>query len=104
MKGPADFGDRIVLILVQRHGHLRLSGSQCPWPAAFASPRSGSGQAGLGALADDVAFELGERSEDVADELPAGRGGVDRLRDRFEAYPAVIEAGDRLDEVPEGAA
>jgi hypothetical protein len=36
-------------------------------------------QACAGALADQLARELGERAEDVEDELAAGAGGVDAL-------------------------
>lgn len=104
MKGPADFGDGIGLILVQGRGHLRFSGGQCPWPAAFAAPRSGSGEAGLGALADDVAFELGQRPEDMEDELPAGGGRIDVLGDALEPDLPVCQSPDRFDEVGEGAA
>jgi hypothetical protein len=40
----------------------------------------------------------------VEDELPSGCGGVDCLGDRLEADLAGVEAGDRFDEVLEGAA
>lgn len=55
----------------------------------------------MGALADDIPLEFGERPEDVEDQFPSGCGGVDCLGDRFEAYSLVVEAGDRLDEVLE---
>jgi len=51
---------------------------------ALASPRRGGRQIRSGALADQVAFELAERSEDVKGESAAGRGGVDRLGQRAE--------------------
>ena len=44
----------------------------------------GRGQAGAGAFADEVAFELGQGGEEVKDELAAGSGGVDRLLEAAE--------------------
>jgi hypothetical protein len=49
-------------------------------------------------------FELGQGREDVEDELAARRGGVDRLLEAAEPDTAVGEAGDGVDQVPEGAA
>jgi hypothetical protein len=57
-----------------------------------------------GAFADEVAFELGEGGEDVEDEFAAGGGGVDRLLEAAEPDAAVGEAGDGVDQVPQGAA
>src|SRR3954449_8131285 len=48
-------------------------------PAAGAATGPGRLQAGQGALADHPALELGERGEEVEDQLAAGRGGGDRL-------------------------
>jgi hypothetical protein len=45
------------------------------------------------ALADEVAFELGQGGEDVEDELAAGGGGVDRLLQAPEPDAALGEAG-----------
>ena len=57
------------------------------------------GQPGGGAFADEVAFELSQRGEDVEDELAAGGGGVDRLLEAAEPYPTLGEAGDGVDQV-----
>ena len=40
----------------------------------------------------------------MEDEFPAGGRGVDLLGEGFEADTFGVEGGDRLDEVPEGAA
>ena len=72
-------------------------------PAAFATAGTGSSEACLGALPDDVALELRKGSKDMEDELSAGGRCVDLLGEAFEAYPFVVEGGDRLDEVAEGA-
>ncbi|GAC86226.1 hypothetical protein GP2_064_00010 [Gordonia paraffinivorans NBRC 108238] len=63
-------------------------------PDPTASP--GCGEAGRGAFADEVAFELGERAEDGEDQLAAGGGGVDRFGHRPEADAALFEVGDDL--------
>jgi hypothetical protein len=47
--------------------------------AAAAAAGPGRGQPRAGPLPDEVAFELGQRGEDVEDELAAGGGGVDCL-------------------------
>ena len=65
------------------------------WSAADSSSGSGSGEPGQ----DEVAFELGERAEEVEHELAAGGGGVDVLGERPEADLAVRERGDGLDEL-----
>ena len=40
---------------------------------------SSDGEGGEGAVADEIAFELGERAEELEDELAAGGRGVDVL-------------------------
>jgi hypothetical protein len=67
-----------------------------------ASP--GGDQPGAGAFADQVAFELSQGREDVKDELAARRGGVDRLLQTAEPDLALGQAGDGVDQVPQGAA
>jgi hypothetical protein len=61
----------------------------------------GGGQPGGGAFADEVAFELGQGGEDVEDELAAGGSGVDRLLQAPEPDPALSQAGDGVDQVPQ---
>jgi hypothetical protein len=83
-------------------GHLELVPAQHRWPAAAAAPGPGSGQARGRALADEVAFELGQGGEHMEDELAArGGGGVDRLLEAAEPDPTVGQAGDGVDQVPE---
>jgi hypothetical protein len=57
--------------------------------AAVAATCPGGGQPGGRALADQVAFELGQGGEDVEDKLAAGSGGVDRLLEAAEPDAAV---------------
>jgi len=72
-------------------------------PAA-ATPGPSSGQPGAGAFADELAFELGQGGEDVEDELAAGRGGVDRFLEAAEPDATVGQAGDGVDQMPQGPA
>ena len=53
----------------------------------------------MGALADQIALELGQGPEDVEDELAARRGGVDLLGQTLEADPPLRKRGDDLDQV-----
>jgi hypothetical protein len=61
----------------------------------------GRGQAGAGAFADEVAFELGQGGEDVEAELAAGSGGVDRLLQAAEPNPTLGQPGNGVDQVAE---
>jgi hypothetical protein len=73
-------------------GHHRRS-------AAAAATGPGRGQPGAGALADQVAFELGQGGEHVEHQLAAGGGGVDRLLQAPEPNPSLGQAGDGVDQV-----
>ena len=70
------------------------------------SPGAGGGQAGLGALDDQLALELGERGEDAEDQLARRRGRVDRrplAGQDPQARAAARELVDRVDEVAQVA-
>ena len=62
------------------------------------------GEAGAGALPDDLALELGERTEDVEVQPPAAGRRVDLLGQRLEADLAGVQLLDRVDQVLEPAA
>jgi hypothetical protein len=85
-------------------GHLELVPAQHRWPAAAAAAGPARGQSSGRALADEVAFELGQGGEDVEDELAPGGGGVDRLLEAPEPDASVGQVGDGVDQVPQGAA
>src|SRR5215203_3508691 len=89
---------------VELFHHGNLFGGEGFAPATPASSISGSGKPGLGALANDVALELGKGAEDVEDELPAAGRGVDVLGEALEADALAVELRDGLDQVLEGAA
>jgi hypothetical protein len=78
--------------------------AQHRWPAAVAAPGPGRSQPGASALADQVAFELGQGGKDVEDELAAGGGGVDRLLQTVKPDSPLRQAGDGVDQVTQGAA
>ena len=59
------------------HGEAELGQGHFVRPAAGAPAGAGSGQRCLGALGDELAFELGQCGEDPEDELARGGGGVD---------------------------
>ena len=67
----------------------------------MAAARPGGSQPSSGAFTDEVAFELSEGGEHVEDELAAGSGGVDRPLEAAEPDPALSQAGNRVDQVPE---
>jgi hypothetical protein len=81
--------------------HLELVAGQHRRPAAAAAAGAGRGQPGAGALADQVAFELGQGGEHVEDELAARSGGIDRLLQAAKPDTALSEVGDGVDQVPQ---
>ena len=99
MEGFANVPNGRGLVGVELFHQSDLFGGQGFAPAALASPGSGSGKPGLGALADDVALKLSKGTEDVEDELPAAGRGVDLLGQALEADPPLLQSGDRLYEV-----
>jgi hypothetical protein len=64
-------------------------------------PGPGGGQAGGGAFADEIAFELGQDGEHMKDELAARGGGVDRLLEAAEPDATLGQAGDGVDQMPQ---
>jgi hypothetical protein len=73
-----------------------------PQARAAAGPRGG--KTGLGALADQVTLELGQRGEDVEHRLAASGGGVNRLLQAAEPGTPVGERGDSVHQVTQRAA
>ena len=63
----------------------------------------GRGQAGGGALAEQVALELGQRPEQVEHQSAAGRGGVELLTEAAEADPPALQVADDVEQVAQGA-
>jgi hypothetical protein len=76
-------------ILQHGLGRSEVFGHEGRGPATQTATRSGRLEAGQGPFADDAAFELGERREDMEHQLAARRGGVDRLGERAQADAAL---------------
>ena len=73
--------------------HLSSDGElvrgECWWAAADASSRASSGEAGHGAIADEVAFELGERPEQIVRRISrTGRSESDLTHDNARTVDA----------------
>src|SRR3546814_139888 len=89
------------------HGGLRetdLVLGQLEFAPAVATSRPGSGEAGHGALTDQISFEFRESGEDAEDQFPArGRGVAIRTLAGQHTQPniAVRETADRVDQVLE---
>ena len=81
-----------------------MGGVQFPLPSPQPAAGARSGQPGTGPFPDEVALELGQRAEDVKDQFAARGGGIDALGQAAQANLALLEGGDDLDEVPQGAA
>jgi hypothetical protein len=58
----------------------------------------------MGALPQQAALELDKGAEDVEDEPPAARGGVERLGEAPNPDPPRVECGHEFQEVAERAA
>ena len=69
------------------------------WTSALPATGPGGLETGAGAFADQVAFELRQRAEDVEHERATGRAGVDRLGQRAELHSPFIEYGHQVDQV-----
>ncbi len=75
-----DFGDCLHGVLaagVHLAGDSEFAGCECGWSATDASSGSCCSESSHGAVANEVAFELGYGTEDVEDEFAAGGCGVD---------------------------
>jgi hypothetical protein len=108
--GPAhpqrlgDRPDRVLAAVVQLAGDGRLRRRHDRGPAALPAPGAGGGQAGGGALPDEIALELGQRAEEVEHQPAALRGGVDALAEALEAHAPALEVADDVQQVAQGAA
>ena len=74
------------------------------WAPALPAAGAGRLKTGAGAFADQVAFELRQRAEDVEHERATGRAGVDRLGQGTELHSPFVEYGHQVDQVPHAPA
>src|SRR6266516_604438 len=103
-KGLGDRGDGVLPGRVELAGHPQPVAGQHRRPAAVAAAGASGGQPSPGALADKVAFELGQGGEYMEDKLAARRGRIDGLLQAAEPDPALGQAGDSVDQVAQGPA
>jgi hypothetical protein len=75
-----------------------------PRPATLPAPGAGSGESRIRSLFDDVPLKLGKRPEDMENEFPAARCGVNLLGQALKADLPAIKLGYPLDEIFERAA
>src|SRR5690625_3946223 len=98
------FSDLLVRVFKELAGHGDLFSAQFAGPAAFAATGSSCCEASHGSFADELAFELGEGTENVEDQFAAGGCGVQVLLEAAEADAFVAEIFDCFDQVFEAAA
>src|SRR5688500_10139439 len=72
--------------------------------SSFAAPGSGSSEACICPLLDDVPLKLSKSPKDMENEFPAAGGGIDLLGQALKADLMTMQLGDPLDEVFERAA
>ena len=92
---PGDLRHRHVAALAHRQRRGPLLGGEFHRTAAEPAGGLGDLPAGLGALADQLALELGQGGEDVQLQLAGRGGGVDRPRARTGTRRVAVRAGRR---------
>ena len=106
-RSPADakcstnLGKRVLARVVHLAGECEFRWRHTRRSAASPSSGSRRSQACQSALANEVALKLGQRAEDVEDQLAARRRGVDILLQAAEADVATLELGNRVDQMPQ---
>ena len=75
---PTERADMGLWLPHRRHRQPQLGRRHLVGRSTFASTRARRRQARFGPFGDQLALELGERSEDAEDELASGRRGIDR--------------------------
>src|SRR6185312_16567005 len=85
-------------------GTLELIAGDHGLTPALSTAHCGRGQTGASALANQVPFELTERTEEVKHQPAAGRGSIDRLGDGTESDAPLLQIGNGLDQVWQTAA
>ena len=104
MHHRGDLVHRHRLRVVQAPHLLDLLCVEFGGPSALPSSGAGGFEAGAGAFADQVAFELRQTAEDVEHERAARRAGVDRLGQGTELHSPFVEDGHQIDQVPHAPA
>ena len=100
----ADIVDRIGRVGVELLEHGQLLGIERLGSASDAATRASGAETGQGAFADQIAFKLRQRAEDMKDQLSAGGRGVDLLGERLKTDPTLVERADGFEKMGEGTA
>ena len=95
---------RVTPILHHLHGHCELLPREFLLPPAIPAPGSCGSQPGIGTLSYDAPLKLGQRTEEVEDELPARRSGVEAFLEALEADTALFQVVDNGNKVLQGTA
>jgi hypothetical protein len=102
-KDGSHTGRRLRAALDSFAGMAHLFGGELRRPADMLTAPFGGGDAGIDALDNERALELGERPHQVENELAAGCGRVDALRHRSEARASCAELVNDLNQVRQRA-
>src|SRR5271166_835417 len=106
--GLGDLGDGVQPLAIRSGGMVHaldgggLSGAQLGLAAPGAAAGAGGVQALAGALDDQLALELIDRAEDMEDQPPGRRGGVDVLLQDDQAGAALAQLVSEREQVLQG--
>jgi hypothetical protein len=99
MEAGGDFADGDFCRFQQGTDRLDLFGCELRRSPSSAAAGASCGKAGDGSFADEIALELGERSEDMEDEASGRRNGLDLFGEGFEVDFSLFEFRDEADHV-----
>jgi hypothetical protein len=102
-KCSGDLGERVLARVVHLAGKYEFCRRHARRSAALTSSGSCRSQPGQSALANEVALKLGQRAEDMEDQLAARRGRIDVLLQATETNLATLELGGGIDQMTERA-
>ena len=80
-------------------GNRELLGGHDCWTPPMATPGASGIQTCLGALANELPLELGQRAEDVKDQAPTGSRSVDAFGQGAKSDPSLVEFTHRVDQM-----
>lgn len=87
------------LLAVERFGHDGRALSffaEAPPAAAHSASGTGRGQPGVGALANELALELGQGGKQIKHEPALGRGRIDGVGERDQPHTLLLQVPDDL--------
>src|SRR5258708_38175280 len=105
MQCLADIGDRVALVVIEglREDDLLWRVDRLgAWPTTVPTTCPCGCKACLSAFTDQIALKLGQRPEDVKDQLSRAGGGVDALRKPPESDAGLVQRGEGPGQMHEG--